>query len=368
MKMYFIILWAKMFFILKKISFNYKQRIALYDKIYRLCSNEINLGYNEVIIELRDQELKYSKRKTLIYYVYEDIASQLARGSNESESLKQYVPPVDSMMIQSFAQDDISTGFKGLIEYNERTREMNSALIKALAYPSFLFAFILGIVYYFSTSLIPSLTTAIPPDAELSGTSEMMIFMSNNYSSFLTTIILSLVSIVALLAYLLPNYNGRFRKNLENIPPFSIYRIVNGCGFLNALSALSKAGFQQHQAIEEMMTTATPYLKYRLELISEQIKNSDNLGSALVNINLNFPDKKMLKEIELVSRFGVLEDSLDKYSEQMTESGLKIINGQAAVLKNFATAMVAFTIMFLFSGIYSLSQDMGDAAEKTSKM
>lgn len=367
MNLYLLKAWSFIFGILKRKSFNFNVRMAFYDKIYRLCSNEVNLSFNQVVDALREQQFKLHKGKSLLYFVYSDILTRLSSGSSESEALAGYVPDVDVMMINAFKDDDISTGFKGLMDYNKKVKEMNSALLKALAYPGMLFGISIVVVWYFSISLIPALTAALTPDMSLSSASEMMIDLSNNFYIYLIIICVSTVGLIILLSWALPNYNGKYRRFLEKIPPFSIYRIVNGCGFLNALAALSNSGYQQYEAIEEMKENSTKYLGYRLELIAEQIKGAKNLGSALVDINLDFPDKKMLEDIELISRFGVLEDSLSKMADDMTDKGLTLINKQATVLKHVATGVISFTIMFMFNGIYSLSNDMGDAAEQSNK-
>lgn len=367
MGIYLLKIWAIIFNWLKKKSFNFEIRMAFYDKIYRLCANEVGLNFNQVVEALREQQWNLHKGKSILYYVYSDIASKQSSGASESEALSNFIPDVDVMMVNSFEGDDISFGFKNLMDYNVKVKEMNSALFKALIYPASLFAISLIVVWYFSVTLIPALSASLTPGIPLSTSSEMMIGLADNFYTFFTCLVIFIVSLSITLSWALPNYNGKFRRILEKIPPFNIYRIVNGCGFLNALAALSNSGYQQHEAIEKMRQNATKYLGFRLELISEQIKGSKNLGAALADINLDFPDKKMLEDIELISRFGVLEESLDKMADDMTEKGMKLINKQATVLKHLATALISFTIMFMFNGIYSLSSDMGNAAEQNSK-
>lgn len=367
MNIYLLRAWTYIFNFLKIRSFGYTARMAFYDKIYRLCSNEVNLGFNDVVGELKEQQFRLHNGKSFLYFVYSDIHARLAAGADESESLSGYAPNVDIMMINSFKDDDISVGFQNLINYNKTVKEMNSALAKALIYPCSLFAISIAVIWYFSVSLIPALTAAITPGMELSQSSEIMIALSENFYTYILTLGIVIGSLVSLLIWALPNYNGKYRVYLEKIPPFSIYRIVNGCGFLNALAALSNSGYQQLDALQEMKQNTTNYLGYRLELISERIKTSETLGSALVNIKLDFPDKKMLEDIELVSKFGVLDDSLESMAENMTQQGTSLINKQAATLKYIATAMISMTILLMFNGIYSLSSDMGNAADSSQQ-
>lgn len=351
-----------------KLVFNAKQREKFYDKIYRLSNDDIGLQYYDIVSELLEQETSSGKKKTSLGLVYERILERLTLGSSISESLNGFIPEVDRLMIASFEDGEISEGFHALMLYNNQTKAMNGALLKALGYPSALISFVIGIIWYFSTSLIPQLTQNIPPGAELSTSSSMMIMLSEGFWVWFPTLLGSVIFLIIVLKWALPNYNGKFRVKLESFPPFNIYRIVNGCGFLSSLSALSKSGYQQLDALETMSEMATPYLSRRINLITEKMKEGENLGVALVAINLNFPDKEMLKDIALVSKYGALEDSLDSMVINMTEQGLSTIKAQSAVLKQIATFIVALTIAFLFTGIYSISQDMGAAAEQATNV
>lgn len=350
-----------------KFVFNARNREKFYEKIYRLSHDDVGLGYNEILRELYEQEVVNNK-KTAMGLVYERIIERLTIGSNISNSLSGFIPEVDKLMIASFEDGDISEGFKTLVDYNIKTKAMNGALMKALAYPTGLISFVIGIIWYFSTSLIPTLTMNIPAGAELSTSSEWMIALSSGFWIWFPSLIAFVIFMTILLKWALPNYKGRYRVALERFPPFNIYKIVNGCGFLNSLSALGKSGFQQLDALEAIAELSNPYLYQRIYLIMEKIKEGKNIGTALVEINLQFPDKEMLKDISVVSKYGALEDALDKMVTDMTEEGLRKINTQSNALKQIATFIVALTIAFLFTGIYSISQDMGAAAEQATNV
>lgn len=352
-----------------KYVFNQKQREKFYSKIYRLSDDQIGLSFSIILMELKNQEFESSKgRKTPLYLVYEKMEERAALGASISESMDGFIPPVDKAMISSFEGDDISVGFGNLVEYNLKTKEMNGALGKALAYPAFLLSFVVLILGYFSVSIIPLLVENIPPSSysSLSASSAGLIAVSNGFWIWLPTLIITIITLLVVLSWALPNYNGKFRIYLENIPPFNVYRIVNGCGFLNSLSALSKSGYQEIDALEEISNIASPYLKLRIGLIVDKMKEGENIGQALVNIGMNFPDKEMLKDMAVVSKYGALEESLDTMARNMTQDGLTTIRHQSAFIKQLATMVLAGVIGFIFMGMYSISSDISTIAEQQS--
>lgn len=385
-----------LFTFLVKRSFNYKNRVAMYDKLARLTSDDLGLKLSDVFSILMEQqtsttsfEIKIPKaismfiggkdrftykktNKTMMYYGLEDMYERMKSGGSESEAMSRYLPQTDIMMIEAFVGDDMSEGFKNLIAYNKKTREMSSTLKKAVIAPVFYIVALYSIIGFFSISLVPEIVKTIPEGTKFSWGSELVIFFSDNYFSILIYTIVIVISLISILSYMLPRYNGSFRLMLEKIPPFSIYKIVNGCGFLNALNSLTMSGFQEFDAIERILDKSTEnknyYMEHRLRLIIEHMKNSESVGKALVSINLDFPDKEILKDLEIFSRFGVLDESLPKITEEITEKGLGIINLQAKIVNTVMIVIVVLGILMLFNGIFSLTTDLSNGISASSAM
>lgn len=391
---FFLKLKIAIFNFLIKNSFSYKKRMAFYDKVSRLTSDDVGIPFAHVITLLMNQQIKTnsidisiprklsflfkgkeqlsfrSTSKSLLYYVYEDILDKLKTGSSESESLKKFLPETDVMMVEAFVNDDISIGFKQLIEYNEKIHEMNSSLKKAVIKPAGYFIALYAIIGYFSLFLIPEILKTLPEGAELSWGSEVMVFLNDNYISMLVWTIIIVIAIIAILSWALPRYNGSLRLTLEAVPPFSIYKIVNGCGFLNALNSLTSSGFQEFEAIEKMRDLAVAnkniYMAYRLNIIVDKMKQSASVGAALVDMKLNFPDKEILKDLEIYSTYGILDESLSKMTEDITEKGLSLIKIQAKVIEVVMLFVVVLGLLTLFNGIFSMTTDLSNSVSKSS--
>lgn len=352
---------------MKKLVFNSKQRLKFYYMIEKLSADDVELSFYVILVELQQAELENNRnRKTLLYYVYEDFIGWARSGKTIAECLQDYVPETDVMMITAFEEHDIAQGFRDLIAYNEALLGMKKEFVAAIAYPAFLVVILIAIMAYFSISLIPTLTQNMPESIQLSGVSQVLVLLSKNFFIWFPAICFFILFIIGFLLWALPNFNSALRVKLEGIPPFNMYRINIGCGFLQSLSMLTKSGMQQAEAIETMAKLAAPYLAYRLGVIYSKVRDGRSLGEALVLSKLNFPDKKMVSDLSILSKHGVLENSLDKLADTMTRDGINTIKQQAVTLKTIAIACVAATILFMFAGVYSISQDMTDATQNTT--
>jgi len=138
-----------------------------------------------------------------------------------------------------------------------------------------------------------------------------------------------------------------------------MYRIMVGCGFLFALNSLSKAGFMQIDALEQMVKLAKPYLRYRIEVIMDLMADGMDIGQALIHSKLDFPDKQMVRELAIQTKYSE-DDSLEVLSNNLAEDGLEAIKRQAQLLKFIITLVVFGTIGFLYFAVYQFGLDIGN--------
>lgn len=353
--------------IVKKLSFNYKARVDFYYQVAKL-TGEAELNFIQALREIQSMQLQGESAKTSIktalYYVYYDILAMLVSGASLSNAMHKYIPETDKTMISSFeGSDNFSKGFEDLVIYNDSIKNMQKEIKKAIIYPCFMLVFLLCALSYFSLSIIPQLTTTMLPNTPLSTVSSVMIWLSKNYFIWFPLVLILLILSAAFLIWSLPNMNNKFRVKLEQYPPYSLYRVKIGCTFMAALNNLTKAELTQSEAIEKMYKISRPYLKYRLQIIHNQLKHGKSLGATLQDSKLNFPDKKIVAYLAVLSKHGVLEEALDKITATVLERGLELVQKQAAILKYAITMFVAAGILFSFSSIYLISQDMSGGLE-----
>lgn len=337
----------------------YKKRMAMYRMLEKMTGEPANLQINEAVYELQSLEQQQESR-TSLWYVYDDIIDNMRSSEHGfAGALAKFIPQQDTMIIAASEQDDITLGFTTVIENNKKTQEMKKAFIKALAYPSFLLVVLLGVIYYFSIELIPVMAENIPDGANISALSSFLITMANTFYYWFSVLILFIFFTGGLTWWSLPNFSSRYRKYLENIPPFNMYRLMVGCGFMFALNSLSRAGYIQIDALEQMVTLSRPYLRQRIEILMDLMADGRDLGEALIYSKLDFPDKQMVRELAIQVKYSE-NDALEILSNTLAEDGLATIRAQASILNTLVTMLVFSIIGFLYFAIFGLGMELGN--------
>jgi type II secretory pathway component PulF len=186
--------------------------------------------------------------------------------------------------------------------------------------------------------------------------------MANTFYYWFGALVIFILFSGSLIWWSLPNFSSKHRKYLENIPPFNMYRLMVGCGFMFALNSLSKAGYIQIDALEQMVILSRPYLRHRIEILMDLMADGRDLGEALIYSKLDFPDKQMVRELAIQVKYSE-NDALEILSNTLAEDGLATIRAQAAVLNTVVTMLVFSIIGFLYFAIFSLGMELGNVQQ-----
>lgn len=343
----------------KKTAMGYKQRQKMYRMLEKMTGEPATLQINEAIDELKTLELN-KDLKSRLWYVYDDIMEQMRSSEADfARALAKYVPQQDTMIIASSEQDDITLGFTTVIENNKKTSEMKKAFVQALAYPILMICVLFVLLFYFSVKIIPAFIESMQPGVVLSPSSIFLVDMANNFNWWFSIVVTTVFGLSGFIIWALPNLIHKSRKYLENIAPFNMYRIMVGCGFLFALNSLGKSGYLQYEALEQMLKLAKPYLKYRINILMEQMADGLDIGEALIHSKLNFPDKQMVRELAIQIKYSQ-DDALEVLSSNLAEEGLESIKIQAQAMRFLITFLVFGVIAFLYFAVYQFGGDLAN--------
>jgi type II secretory pathway component PulF len=345
--------------LLKNIPINANIRLRIYRMLVKMTDEPASLPIYDAITELRNNEIMHGY-KSRLWYIYTAILDRMHNyGDSFATALIHYVPAQDVLILVSSEQHDITQGLKILIDNYTKIGKLRQEFLQALSYPIAMSLLLLLVVGYISIKIIPQFTQNIQPNSILSASSIILVDISKNFYLYLISIIIIVLIIIILILWALPNFNNYFRKYLEHIFPFNIYRIVTGCGFLFALNAMSKAGYIQYEALEQMLLLAKPYLKYRIQKIMHYMINGADIGQALITSNLNFPDKSILRELAIYLRYSH-DDELDGLAQLLLDESLLKIKVHSYVLRVMITGCVFMVIAFFYFAIYQFATDLAN--------
>lgn len=331
-------------------------------KFYRIMSRQTDESKRGVLPRLvlnsliKVEENNNNGKPTASSKMYKYIIKKLSVGNSFGAVMQEMVPFSEASQIYASEKiGNISNGFKMAMTIAQQQKKFKKIFQEALIGPVVNLILSVIVLYIFLKELIPKMCTVLEKDSM----SEFSLFMANLADSFdnwfyllLSIILISVIWII----WALPNYNGYFRKILDNMPPFSLYKVMIGCSFLQALNSLMSSRVAQNEALKTINKFATPYLKFRINKILEQTSRS--LGEALISIKLNFPHKDVLNELAMASEQGNIDESLPHIIEDLDVDGVELIKVQAQFFQVITRFITFFVLAFLMSGLLSFLKDI----------
>ena len=153
-------------------------------------------------------------------------------------------------------------------------------------------------------------------------------------------------------------WTGPIRAIVDNMPPYSLYKVFVGISWLLALSALVKGGTPVSTAMRALRRDATRYLKERIDKTLVFINNGDNLGIALKKTGLNFPDKEVISDLKIYSELDNFEEALESLANQWLEESVYLIEQKASLLNMAAILSVGGVIAWAVMGTFEMQDQI----------
>lgn len=337
-----------------RFNFGINERVQLYRMLAK-TTDEKRKGLK--IIQIIEHLIKLDKKRSghgIHLRMHKRWMSELKEGKPFGQILKKYAPPIEAMIIYSCETSGaLSMGFELATDVAMMQQEFARLLKKSIAAAIFNFIGALALLSFFCTKIMPSLGSFIPPNARNSLTN-FWLDLSYSYNTWFPILIVAIIVIVITISIIMRLYVGRGRKYIDKFPPFSVYRLVVGCSFLYSVNALSRAGIQHAKSLEITQKFAAPYLKYRIERILSYMNQGQSLGEAIMSINLDFPDKDFIDQLELYASQGVLDEMFEQVVLDMRAEGRDFIEKQGAVIKYAGLILNSLILLFAAIGFFSM--------------
>ncbi|MDY1055469.1 type II secretion system F family protein, partial [Pseudomonas aeruginosa] len=108
----------------------------------------------------------------------------------------------------------------------------------------------------------------------------------NAIASFVTGpgiyVLVAVITLTVVVIVTLPTYRWKGRVWLDRtLPPWSIYRMLQGTTFLLNMAVMLNAGIRPYDSLASMIKISPPWLKQRLEAARYGVGLGQNLGVAL---------------------------------------------------------------------------------------
>ena len=282
---------------------------------------------------------------------------ELEKGLPFSTAIYGWAPVRERLMLSVGDVSDLEGALINLIRVTEGSTKMIRPIIGAIAYPSFLFMMAVLIIYGIGVYMVPPMLDAAP-GTRWTGMARDLVGLSEWIREY-WMVAFSILPVIMIIIYsTISIWTGTIRAYVDNIPPYSLYKVFVGISWLLALSALVKGGTPVSTALRALRRDASRYLKERIDKTLVFINNGDNLGVALQKTKLNFPDKEVIADLKIYSELDNFEEALESLANEWLEESVYLIEQKAALLNMAAILSVAAVIAWAVMGTFAMQDQI----------
>ncbi len=333
-------------------------RIALYNKLKSLLRNRFSLmDALERIYQIASKDGKSPYDSTAI--ALSCWMKSIRNGDPFSVALRGWAPSTELLMLSVGDIANLETALENTVKVVEGTKRMKQAVIGAVLYPLFLMMMVCFLIWGVGAYMVPPMVDAVP-NLRWKGLSLSLVNLSLFVQEHPVILFATLPIIVILVSLTFPRWKKETRAYADKIPPWSIYRIFIGVGWLLSLSALVSAGTPVSKAMRALRTDASPYLLYRIDSALKHVNNGDNIGDALYKTELGFPDEEVIGDLRIYSELDNFTEALERLSVEWMEDSIRDVASKAAALNGLAILIIAAVICWVVAGTFDMQEQMVD--------
>lgn len=335
-------------------TFSTEDRLELYyDLAFLLQSNRSQEESLKAMIK------GFGNKTPPVVYCLNDMLESLQSGSI-LPGLSAWVPRQELTILSVGTHDgNMGRAFERAASVVEGMGKMKSILLTTLAYPLLVvgssFALMKVVIVYF----FPRLDALAPREAWPTNV-WWLVTISESFVNNAYVIAFILACITALIIWTLPNFTGGVRKTVfDRAVPWSIYKDVQGVAFLLNVSSLMSAQVKTDDILDKLCTYAPPWLYERLAETKKLVNKGRYLGLALRDSGYDFPSRKAIEKLVLITDKDGSEEVIYKFSQFWLAATIKKINRIAGILFAFALVFDAAYILLVVLAIEELESVVG---------
>ena len=274
---------------------------------------------------------------------------RLAAGQSFSQALRDMIPGAESMVIAGGeAAGQQAQGLRLAADMVRTRREVLDSVGDALAYPLFLLMLFVGLLLTVAIFVVPSLAGLIPLNT-WQGSAQILHRVSDFVASWRgLALAAAALAAAGLAVYSLPRWTGPGRQIMDNLPPWSLYRLVVSGMWLFTLATLIRGGVRTARALELTRDNgASRWLQTRIEAVRGRYARGKDLGEALADSGHTFLEQALLDEFRLYAAVPDFHDKIQDLTRQWLTGRVRRLRQTCRRINVFSI----FLILMLLSGV-----------------
>jgi type II secretory pathway component PulF len=333
-------------------SFGGKVKARVYNKLASLLDAGVSLTKAlDILIMHATHDGK--KPNTPSAIVLRAWAKKINNGKPLGRAVQGWIPDSDRIVIEAGERaGTLSSALRNALFIEESMKKIRKTILGGLSYPLLLIAVAIGLLLMFSLYILPGYEDIQPRD-KWEGMAKSMLELGDAINFWTIPLLIFAGSIVGGIIWSMPRWIGPTRKRFDNYPPWTIYRLINGSGFMLSVAALVKAGVQIPEILRILKRDASPWYVERIDAAKRYVDNGLSLGEALYRSGYGFPEPEAVIDLRVFAELEGFDEKLEYMGRQWVEESVEKVNMQMAVFKQLA--MVLFGLVFATIAIGTIS-------------
>lgn len=331
-------------------------RLAVYRKLLALLKNRFSLmDALDRLYQIASKDGKNPDDTMAIAVTH--WRRSIQNGDSFSVALRGWAPSTELLMLSVGDVANLELALENTIKVVEGVNRMKEPVINAISYPMFLICMVIFLIWGVGRFMVPPMVDAVP-DLVWTGLAKSLVDLSYFVADHPYALFATLPVIFSIIIFTFPRWRGGLRAKFDKAPPWSIYRIFIGVGWLLSLAALVKAGTPVSKAMRSLRADASRYLLYRIDRALLFVNNGDNLGDALYRTGLGFPDEEVVGDLRIYAELDNFPNALEQLAQDWLESSVRDIDQKAAILNTIAILMIAAVVAWVVMGTFAMQEQM----------
>lgn len=336
-------------------------RLRFYE---RLASPlEAGVGIQTAIGQLYQRAAFKSETETMAI-ILRYVMYSLSEGKTFSDGLAPFIPLSELLIIRAGeARGELSAALFKAAKTVRSVKSIRSAVMGAMAKPAIFTTLLFSAMYIVGVFVVPKVAAVLPSD-EWKGGAAALAAIGNWTASFYFPLTIGLIALfVFLLTLTLKRWSGPWRTKLDKVPPYSLYRILQGAGWMTTLSAMLQSGRSIRATLQDLEDLArrdgNMYLTTRTQrIVMENERGSENIGIAMEKAGVNFPDEEIISDMVMQSSLANFDERIGIIAEQWISDSVERVQRISSILTAVSMLAVGAFIVTFVMGVLSLNQQI----------
>ena len=341
----------KAFRLVKHIQFGTKAQLAFLEDFYTLINDGIPA--NKAI------EMMISATSGITCEVAIAIAEKISEGKGLADGMKDWfnINIVEIVRVGEQGGALVAT-IKSAINTLGQSSGAMSAFIGAIAYPCVVILMASAVILYLDSSVFVQFR-AIKPVERWPDAGRTLIAIASMIRRYWWLYIGGGIAVVFITLRVMSDYIGKFRRELDRIPPFTLYKQFTAARFMETLGLLVANGVVFKSALKVMQYQAVPYLASHLVIMEHQLAMGK--GNVADILDTGLIDENDILRLRIMAEVKGFEHGLIRMGVRGSENSIKALKRISKILGTVLMIAGAYLIITIVKGIYLTGMSMGSA-------